>query len=35
MALDVELTGELLTLAKHAESVCPVGAITIKDVSAK
>lgn len=35
MALDIELRGELLTLAKHAEFVCPVGAITIKGVSAK
>ena len=35
IAGDIEPTGELLTLVKHAESVCPVGAITIKNVSAK
>lgn len=32
MALDVELTGKLLSIARHAEAICPVGAITIKDV---
>lgn len=31
-ALDIELTGEILDLAKYAESLCPAGAITIKDV---
>lgn len=35
MALDIELTGKLLATARHAESICPVGAITIKDVSTK
>jgi ferredoxin len=29
-ALDIELTGELLDMAKHAESICPVRAITIR-----
>lgn len=35
MAYDIELTGKVLGLAKYAESICPVGAITIKDVLAK
>jgi ferredoxin len=32
IALDIELTDQLLALARHAEAVCPVGAIEIKDV---
>jgi len=35
VALDIELTGELLVMARHAESICPVGAIVIKDVLQK
>lgn len=31
VALDIPLTGELLDMARYAESICPVGAITIKD----
>lgn len=29
-ALDIELEGELLRLARHAEVVCPMSAITIE-----
>lgn len=35
IALDIELKGELLSMARHAEFICPVGAITIRDVSIK
>jgi ferredoxin len=30
VALDIELEGELLRLAKYAEFICPTSAITIK-----
>ncbi|MDO9535226.1 MAG: ferredoxin [Bacillota bacterium] len=35
IALDIELTRELLAMARYAESICPAEAITIKDVSTK
>lgn len=31
VSLDKELSGELLDMAKHAESICPTWAITIEN----
>jgi ferredoxin len=33
VSLDRELSGELLSMAKHAESICPTWSITIDDTS--
>lgn len=31
ISLDTELSGELLMMARHAESICPTWSITIDD----